>query len=188
MKDTIKPYGPLQAVKRHFFAMRNGIVADTLRRAGSPHRIIFGLNLPQIVESASMNGFDDSLAEALWNNTSTRESMLLAPMVRTLETFGIEDARRWLDIVFPIGSCEAIDVFCHRLLRHRPYAVELAEELAGSDKAIARYTALRLMFNLYAKHTDRAAAVATTVRAIPSSLTDALAASLVEECELLNTL
>ena len=44
------------------------------------------------------------------------------------------------------------------------------------------------MFNLYAKHTARAAAVATTVRAIPSSLTDALAASLVEECELLNTL
>ena len=33
----------MQIVKRHFFAMRNGIIADTLRRAGSPYHIIFGL-------------------------------------------------------------------------------------------------------------------------------------------------
>ena len=49
-------YGPMQTVKRRFFAMRNGVIADVLRKGGSPFRTIFGLNLPQIAEIAADTG------------------------------------------------------------------------------------------------------------------------------------
>ena len=41
-------FNQTQEIKRRFFAMRNGIVADTIRKAGLQDKMIFGLNLPQI--------------------------------------------------------------------------------------------------------------------------------------------
>ena len=58
-------YNDMQLVKRRFFAMRNGIIADTLRSAGSPFKIIFGLNLPQIIDIASQTPHTIELAEQL---------------------------------------------------------------------------------------------------------------------------
>ena len=46
-------YNQMQIIKRRFFAMRNGIIADTLRKAGLDYRMIFGLNLPQITDIAA---------------------------------------------------------------------------------------------------------------------------------------
>ena len=88
-------FNEMQTVKRHFFALRNGIVADTYRKAGSNFRIIFGLNLPQIVEIAKQTPRSTALADALWHNTTTRESMLLAPMIYPREEFTQELARQW---------------------------------------------------------------------------------------------
>lgn len=50
MGDTT--FNKMQLLKRRFFAMRNGAVADSLRRQGADYRIIFGLNLPQLVDIA----------------------------------------------------------------------------------------------------------------------------------------
>ena len=52
--------------------MRNGIVADTLRKAGSPYRIIFGLNQPQISEIARVTGCNHEMAETLLADNHTR--------------------------------------------------------------------------------------------------------------------
>ncbi len=139
-------FGKMQNVKRRFFALRNGDIADTLRKAGSPYRIIFGLQLPQIVEVASASGIDMELAEALWNNSTTRESRLMAPMVADRDNFTIEDARRWISTVVGI---EEIDILCHRLLRHLSFAPQLIEEYRGiSHSDIEHYLALRLAINL----------------------------------------
>ena len=43
----------LQQIKSRFMAMRNGIVADALRKGGMPHKVIFGLNVPQLSEIAT---------------------------------------------------------------------------------------------------------------------------------------
>lgn len=138
-------FNEMQTVKRHFFALRNGIVADTYRKAGSNFRIIFGLNLPQIVEIAEQTPRSEALAEALWHNTTTRESMLLAPMIYPREEFTHELARQW---VSEVPSVEVADILCHRLLRHMPFAAALAASLADSENDMERYTGLRLMFNL----------------------------------------
>ncbi len=171
-------YNDMQTVKRHFFAMRNGVIADTLRRAGSPFRIIFGLNLPQIVEIASSTPHNAELAEALWANTTTRESMLLAPMLYPRESFSIEDAHRWIST---IPATEVSDILCHRLLRHMPYAKEVAEDLISKPEASETdtYTALRLAFNLASTDPAWANGIAEKGGNHP------LAKALAEECKFL---
>ena len=138
-------FNDMQTVKRNFFAMRNGVIADTLRRSGSPFRIIFGLNLPQISEIALRSPHGREMAERLWANSTTRESMLIAPMLVERDNFAIEDARRW---IAEIPAEEVSDVLCLKLLKHMPYAPALADELAESAERMSRYTGLRLKFNL----------------------------------------
>lgn len=61
-------FSKMQRLKRRFFAMRNGITADALRRVGQPFRVIFGLNMPQLREIAGEFGPDEELARELWAN------------------------------------------------------------------------------------------------------------------------
>ncbi len=168
----------MQTVKRRFFAMRNGVIADVLRRGGSPFRIIFGLNLPQIVEIGNDMGRNRELAEQLWANATTRESMLLAPMLVEPETFTYADAEHW---IAGIPAAEVADILCHRLLRHCAYAPQLADSLVQSATPMDRYVAVRLMFNLVAAHPQQALDIARRAQAHPSSLTDRTAAMLAEE-------
>ena len=143
-------FSRLQQVKRRFFAMRNGVIADTYRRAGSPFRIIFGLNLPQIVEIAGDFGPDAGLAEALWANTSTRESMLLAPMLLRPEDLTEENA---LKMIEECPSAETVDILCHRLLRKTPFAFSLAMKAAEAGRSpLTRYAALRLLWHQLLSH------------------------------------
>ncbi len=173
-------FNEMQTVKRHFFALRNGIVADTYRKAGSKFRIIFGLNLPQIVEISEMTPRSAALAEVLWRNTSTRESMLLAPMIYPREEFTKEQARRW---VAEVPSAEVADILCHRLLRHMPFAAELAASFADSEVDMERYTSLRLMFNLVAQLPQKALDCARKEAARNCQLTSRTAAMLADEAE-----
>ena len=101
----------MQTVKREFFAMRNGIIADTYRKAGTVFKIVFGLNLPQLVEIAGRTPHSRELAEALWANTTTRESMLLARclwiLTRSANSTPVGGSHRYAHMKSPI-SC-AID-------------------------------------------------------------------------------
>lgn len=178
MGKTETGYNDMQTVKRRFFAMRNGIIADTLRKGGSPFRIIFGLNLPQIVEITAEVPHTADFAQSLWDNSTTRESMLIAPMLYPHDEFDIATAREWVSM---IPACEVADILCHRLLRHLPYSVEFAEELCRSADEMTRYTGLRLYFNLVYTHPKEALAAAKRELATPSALTARLASQLSEE-------
>ena len=175
-------FNPMQRIKRRFFAMRNGVVADALRRAGCPCRVIFGLNLPQIVEIAGevAPGERPELAEALWANKTTRESMLLAPMLMDRATTDRPRAEAMLrEAPYP----EVTDVVCHRLLRHLPFAAELAESLSADPDERVRYGALRLMMNVVAQHPQRALAMAHAELERDCAYTRALASMLADEAE-----
>lgn len=141
-------FNKMQSVKRRFFAMRNGIVADTYRRASSPFRIVFGLNLPQISEIAADYGCDHELAATLWANTSTRESMLIAPMLMDAGNVDRATIDKMVDEVF---DREVADVLVHRILRRRADAPTIADELAVSDRPLKRYIALRMAYALLDK-------------------------------------
>ena len=85
-------FGDMQNVKRRMFALRNGVVAEALRRGGCPYRIVFGLTLPQLDEVASVTPHTVTLAQMLWDNDSTRESRLLAPMICPREGMTVDRA------------------------------------------------------------------------------------------------
>lgn len=175
-------FNEMQTVKRRFFAMRNGAVADNMRRHGANYRIIFGLNLPQIIEIAHETPANATLAEALWKNQSTRESMLMAPMIYPHDEFGFETACRW---VSEVPAAEVGDVLCHRLLRHKDYAWQLAVAMVKSSKAMERYVSLRLMFNLLPSHLDEIIEIAMAELENNEPLTSILCRQLIDEINFL---
>ena len=175
-------FNDMQVVKRRFFAMRNGAVADNMRKLGANYRIIFGLNLPQIVEIANETPHDEVLAEALWQNKSTRESQLIAPMIYPREKFEMELACRWMT---EIPTVEVADVLCHRLLRHMDYAWQLAQMMVVSSVAMERYASLRLMFNLLPNHCAEIKKYAEVELAKNEPLTMFLCRQLIDEIDFL---
>lgn len=137
----------LQDIKKRFMAYRNGIVADTLRKAGMPYDIIFGLNVPQLGEIARGIMADrEVLAEGLWADSKVRESRLLscwlfdpAPMPRI----------RAEQLMDSVQTREEADILAFRLLRYLPYADELARApLAPDASDLRKYVSEALRRNL----------------------------------------
>lgn len=174
-------YNPLQSVKRRFFALRNGVIADTLRKGGSPFRIIFGLNLPQLRELAAWAGKDASLARELRANRTTRESQLLAPMLMPVEMLSAAEARSWL---LDCQSREVTDVLCHSLLRHHPEAVAIADSIPDNAEDSMIYAALRLIMNILSSYGPEKAT--TRARLHLSGPNAALARRIIDETEFLS--
>lgn len=171
----------MQNVKQRFFALRNGIVADALRKSGSTYRIIFGLTLPQLKEIAAAFGFNHELADELWHNTSTRESRLLAPMLYDPKSITLEKVRELLKEL--TGNVEEIDVLCTSLLRKTPVYSSLIEELKDAPDALMRYTALRLLFNRLTSHPGEVLQIAKTEISRNEPLTRIIAWQLKNEAE-----
>lgn len=174
-------FSKMQRLKRRFFAMRNGITADALRRAGQPFRVIFGLNMPQLREIAGEFGPDEELARELWANRSTRESMLLAPML--IKPDGFSDGLLWLS---ESPTPEVTDILCHSLLRHLPDAEKIACEAAASTDAMTRYGAIRLAYNLLNSGNKAAAiSIAEGLAADPDKRVSTTAARLIDDASYL---
>ena len=172
-----------QQIKRRFFAMRNGIVADTLRKGGAGYKIVFGLNLPQIVEISNEFPHDPALAEMLWHNDSTRESLLLAPMLYPAELMDMATAMEWAGDVKEI---EVADVLCHRLLRSLPYAVDIARAFISDESPVKRYISLRLMMNLLPEYKEEARCMAEKEMAVSEPLTYRVCAMIKDEADFLD--
>ena len=169
-------YSPLQLVKRRLYAMRNGIVADSLRKAGCPFRLIYGVNLPQLTEIANEFGHSEELAEQLWSDESLRESSILAPMIFPAERLTYERA---LALCHSVRWQEESDILCFKLLKKTQFAPRLAEELCGEAEPLARYTGLRLWLNIAGANPVEARVAAERELARPDALAG-LAGLLVE--------
>lgn len=172
-------FNAMQRVKRRFFAMRNGDLAQQMAERGARYRINFGLNLPQVSEIArdflpggkehmAVDGGQPPLpadfdmadfARRLRDNTSTRESMLIAPMLFPVGELTEDEALEW---VRSVPTPEVADVLCLKLLRNHPSAPRMVGMLLsgalGGDcvsssgihdiPGLVHYTALRLLLNL----------------------------------------
>lgn len=175
-------YNTMQLIKRSFFAMRNGVVADALRRTMPGYRVIFGLNLPQIVDIARQHAPSAALAEELWADTRTRESRLMAPMVYPPELMDRPTALRWMASA---STTEEADILCHRLLRRLPFAAELTESPADEPADMMRYVRLRLARNLLPADADRAERMARRELERGCGLTKMLCLNILDETDFL---
>lgn len=143
----------LQQLRRRLYAMRNGIVADALKKGGCPYPLIYGVNLPQLNEIAREIGISEDDAEILWADKGLRESALLAPMIFPVEKLTIAKARQLIESA---AWEEEIDILCLKLIRNADFAAELAEELSNSNIPFKRYAGLRLWLNLINKYPHEA--------------------------------
>lgn len=135
----------IRQIKSDFFSLRNGEIADTLRKAGNPYKIIFGLQMPQLEQIAAKSGKSVELAEWMWANDSTRESKMFATMVYPIEEFDLAKAEEW---ALEAETFELIDIFCFRLVRYINGSEELVHKYMESAEEKMRYFAYRLAMNL----------------------------------------
>ena len=142
----------LRGIRKEFFAFRNGIVADKLRKAGDPHSMIMGCLLVDISgiaarvrEAIGDTGQLSAIATELWSDTNSRECRLAAPMLYPAELMTLERANAWCETV---ETVEVADNLCHKLLRHINEADTLFRRLIAQDKPLVKYTGYRLLMNL----------------------------------------
>lgn len=126
----------VQEVKKLFFTYRNGIIADALRKAGMPYKVIFGLQVPQLAAIAREIGHDAALAGALWQERTVRESRLLACYLFPPEETTLEQC---VALAKDFLTREEADLLSFRLLKRLPYAPELLRRFA-SDPDIPSFT------------------------------------------------
>ncbi|MDE6697436.1 MAG: DNA alkylation repair protein [Muribaculaceae bacterium] len=135
--------GIIAAIRKEFFALRNGMIADILRKGGLEQKYIFGLQLPQIKDIALRFTPEDkeeaaSIAQALWSDRECREARLLACHIMPPESITKEEALQWAE---DSTSREESDILAFRLLRRLPFAEDIADELEASESPINHYTA-----------------------------------------------
>ncbi len=135
----------IKKIKHSFMAFRNGIVSDTLRKAGMPYNIIFGLQLPQIAEIARNNDKNLELADALWQDSGVRESRLLACYLYPLAKVNEEKA---YELASSVQTIEEADILSFRLLRNLEFADALANRLSSEDSQLISYCGKALRRNL----------------------------------------
>ena len=142
-EERTPEFNEMQKVKRQFFALRNGVVADALRRAGLPHRIIFGLSVVDLKMIAREVGVNTGLSEMLRDNVSTRESRLLWPMIADASLVDEDGAMKMLSEVM---SREEADILCNTLLRKCGCSAAAADRLEASADAtpLQRYAVMRM--------------------------------------------
>lgn len=135
----------LKQIKHLFMTYRNGIVADTLRKAGMPYSIIFGLLLPQI--SAIAREFEPSmdLAMQLWRDSNVRESRLLACYLFPSDEITESKA---LELAKSLQTKEEADILCFRLLRRLHFAETLSLKLTSAESPLTSYCGEALRRNL----------------------------------------
>lgn len=141
MEKTILD-GTLSSIRKEFYALRNGMIADILRKGGLGHRYIFGLQLPQIKCMAEkfLTITDEealTLARALWNDRECREARLLACHLMPIALTTKDEAMKWAE---EVATREEADILAFRLIRYLSYANEIADTLAHSNSQLKKYT------------------------------------------------
>ena len=119
----------------------NGIVSQNMRNLGANYKINFGLTLPLLKKIAEEIPADAQLANALWNDTAVRESMMLAPMLYPADEFNEDEAEKW---VTNMPNIEIADICCKSLFRRLRFAPRKSLSWSLSDKMIRQYTGLQL--------------------------------------------
>ncbi len=133
----------IREIRKEFYALRNGMIADTLRKGGLEQKYIFGLQLPQIKATSEKFRPESKeeaseMARSLWGDRSCREARLLACHLMPPESMTDEEAMEWSD---DVATREEADILAFRLLRYYKNAREIANTLATSDNPLKKYTA-----------------------------------------------
>lgn len=130
----------MKEIKQLFFTYRNGAVADSLRRYGIPHKIIFGLDIPRIAEIARRLEPSDEVADKLWADYDVRESRLLATYL--FETANMTEERA-MQLARSVRTQEEADMLAFRQFKRLDCGAELLARFESDPTTSRAAEALR---------------------------------------------
>lgn len=129
----------LRKAKHLFMAYRNGIIADSLRKAGMPYNVIFGLQLPQLRQIARQFSEEvtdrdrlRSFAEELWADKGVRESRILALALYPPDLLSLSTAK---EMATGLLTREETDLLPFLLLRNTSLIPEIIASLDTDNPA-----------------------------------------------------
>lgn len=112
----------------------NGIAAAQMRRAGMPHHVVWGIELPRLRDIAAEFPNDRKLGQRLWNE-NVRESRLLGILLTPPEDFLPEVADIW---VHEAATPETASLLAMELVVPQTWASDMAFRwIAGTDNLAA---------------------------------------------------
>ncbi|MDE5561335.1 MAG: DNA alkylation repair protein [Bacteroidaceae bacterium] len=128
MEETIRD------IKKELRANMNGIASAQMRRAGMPHHVVWGIELPRLRDIAAEFPSDRKLGQRLWNE-NVRESRLLGILLTPPEDFLPEVADIW---VHEAATPETASLLAMELIVPQTWATNMAFHwIAGTDNLAA---------------------------------------------------
>lgn len=128
----------LQKIKQSFRAYMNGVTAASMREKGLNYRVIWGVSIQHLQEMAEeirQNENADELKALslnLWKE-DIRECKILATLLMPHNEITKDEAREW---VKTLTTQEMAEWLPFNLLRHLPFAKEIADEAINSDNRL----------------------------------------------------
>lgn len=134
----------LKEIRIQLRRLMNGVVAQSMREQGIVYKLNFGVPLPDIKALASTLEKDEAFAELLWHE-DVREFKILATLLYPYDRFSKETAEAWVrEIIYQ----EIAEQLCINMLRHLPFANELAANWICQKEELVQITGLLLYSRL----------------------------------------
>lgn len=122
----MEPSDNFKNIKREFFSLRNGVIADSLRKLYPPKTIIYGLNVPQFMEMSKRYPQNIDLGLELWEDANCRDSRLFSFYILSPTEINKDLAK---EMIKNVRSIEEAEFLAFRILRHLPFSQEFLKEL-----------------------------------------------------------
>ncbi len=135
----------IRTIRNQLRLAMNGVVSASMREKGVVYKLNFGVSYPEIQSIARSHKPATELAEALWKE-DIREFKILATLLRPVESFPIEEAKRW---VREIPYLEIAEHCARNLFVRLPYRKELSLDLISGESPFARTEAFLLWANMF---------------------------------------
>lgn len=134
----------IRCIKQELRAAMNGVVSARMRQAGMPYRMVFGVELPRLLDIAREFEPDARLAQQLWHEP-IRESKMLAAILMPPEEMLPEVADIWADQML---TAEVAQVCSMYLFSRTCWASEQAFYWIASDSPMRQLCGFLILARL----------------------------------------
>lgn len=135
----------LRLIKRTLRGVMNGPVSASMREKGLAYKVIFGVELPRLLELSREWPHSYELAAALWKE-NIRECRLLAGMLMPRERMDAELATLWVEQMHYVEEAECTVMY---LFSHEPWASVKAYEWIASSEEMFQVCGYLLLARLF---------------------------------------
>lgn len=119
----------ISEIKKDLFRYRNGVLAESLKKI-YPNKMIFGLNVPQLMELSNNYPKDKDLALSLWEDNSSREIRLLSLYLLPPNEVDYDTAEK---MIMSVENNEQAEHLAFRVLRKLNGAKDVLNTIQQKD-------------------------------------------------------